>query len=116
VVAYTTNAGILRAVTLTDGVLGPEQAVSENAVLEDPSVATNDAAVAHLAIDGTTVHALWTDDASGDILHGRRALGGGWSAPETARSSGGSVAWWVYGNVYVRGGRRRLGFTYDVGV
>ncbi len=81
-----------------------------------PSVARNDGTVAHLSVEGTTIHALWTDLATGDILHSKRAHGGAWSTPVTVWASGNNIAWWVYGNVYERSGRTRLGFTYDVGV
>ena len=115
VVGFTDPDGNLRAVTITDGVVGSEELVSVDPVLEDPAVARNDAPVAHLALHGTTVHALFSDDATGDVLHTSRPHGGAWTAPETAWASGDSIAWWVYGNVYVRAGRHRLGFTYDIG-
>ncbi|MDQ3032681.1 MAG: hypothetical protein M3Y87_09710 [Myxococcota bacterium] len=114
VVAFADDAGILRAITITDGEVGAEVAISPQPVLENPGIALNDGTVAHLAIDGTTVHALWVDLASGDVLHSARPHGGAWSAPVVAWDSGADGAWWVYGNVYRRGGRRRLGFTYDI--
>lgn len=115
VIAFTDDDGTLRSVTIEDGVVGPDEAVSLAPALENPDVAKNDGAVAHLAVDGTTVHALWSDLESGDVLHASRADGGAWSEPAIAWDSGDDVAWWVYGNVYVRHGRTRLGFTYDVG-
>lgn len=115
VVAFADDTGILRAITIRDGEVGPAAAVSPQPVLENPHIASNDGTVAHLSIDGTTVHALWVDRASGDVLHSARPNGGAWSSPPTvAWDSGGDGAWWVYGNVYERGNRRRLGFTYDI--
>jgi hypothetical protein len=115
VLAYADPQGLLRAVTITDGVPDEGELVTPDPVLEDPAVATNDGTVAHLAVDGTVVHALWTDLDTGDVLHASRPHDGTWTDADVAWSSGDGIAWWVYGNVYDRGGLRRLGFTYDVG-
>jgi hypothetical protein len=114
-VGYGDGDGALWTATITDGVVGTPQLVTSDPVLADPNVAANDSTVAHLAVDGTTVHVLWVDLESGDVLHSVRPHGGDWSAAEVAWDSGSNIAWWVYGNVYERGNRRRLGFTYDIG-
>jgi hypothetical protein len=114
VIAYADDRGRLRAVTIADGEVSDEM-IAPDRVLEDPNVAANDGTVAHLSVDGTTVHVLWSDLASGDLLHSTRIHGGSWSAPSDVWDSGDNIAWWVYGAVYERGGRRRLGYTYTVG-
>ena len=114
-IGYADADGLLRAVTIVDGAVDGVELVAPDPVLEDPSVAANDGTVAHFAVDETTVHVLWTDLDSGDVLHAERPDGGGWSDAEVAWSSGDNIAWWVYGNVYDRNGKRRLGFTYDIG-
>lgn len=114
-VGYADPDGLLRAVTIVDGQVEGIELVGPDPVLENPSVALNDGTVAHFSVDETTIHALWTDLDSGDVLHATREHGQAWSAPEVAWDSGDNVAWWVYSNVYDRGGARRLGFTYDVG-
>lgn len=114
-VAWADDSGELWSAQIVGSEVQAPERITADAVLENPSVALSDGTVAHLALDGTTVHVLWTDLASGDVLHASRPHGGSWSAPEIAWDSGDNVAWWVYANVYVRAGRRRLGFTYDVG-
>jgi hypothetical protein len=114
-VAFIDAAGVLRARSIVDGVLGDEEPISSRPVLANPRVALNEGVVAHLALAGTTVHVVFTDRESGDVMHSRRAHGGSWSPPTVLWDSGDGIAWWVYANVYRRGPHRRLGFTYDVG-
>lgn len=115
VIAYTDATGVLASVTITNGVVALREAVSVDAVLRNPPVVGNEGAIAHLAVDGTTVHALWSDAATGDILHATRPDGGSWTPPIRVWDSGGSEAHYVYGEVYVRNARSRLGYTYDIG-
>ena len=114
-VGWADADGALWSARIVDGAVGAPEQITAEPVLEDPSVARNDGTVAHFAVDGSTVHVLWTDDASGDVLHASRPHDGAWSAPEVAWDSGDDIAWWVYANVYERRGRTRLGFTYDIG-
>jgi hypothetical protein len=114
-VAWADAAAALWSAQIVDGAVQTPEQITADPVLEDPSVARNDGTVAHLAVDGTTVHVMWTDDGSGDVRHASRPHGGSWSTPTTAWSSGSNIAWWVYSNVYDRRGRTRLGFTYDIG-
>jgi hypothetical protein len=115
VIAFATAGGVLTSVTITGGAVGAEQPISAAAVMLSPGITDNGGAVAHLALDGTTVHAMWADAATGDIVHGLRAADGSWTGEATAWDSGDDEAHWLYAAVYQRGGVRRLGFTYDVG-
>ena len=115
VIAFASAAGILTSVTITGGAVGAERPISTASVMENPGITDNGGAVAHLAIDGTTVHALWSDATTGDIEHAVRAADGSWSAGRKAWASGKSEAHWVYAAVFERQRRRRLGFTYDAG-
>jgi hypothetical protein len=114
-VAYVDGAGALKAVTITNGNVGAPVSITTTPVLEDPSVARHDSPTAHLALDGTTVHALWVDRASGDIYRSESAAGGAWAAPQLVWNSGSNLAWWIYGSVFRRQGHRILAFTYDRG-
>ncbi|MEM9187539.1 MAG: hypothetical protein AAGF12_00085 [Myxococcota bacterium] len=115
VVGFTDTDGALWSVTLSDGAAAAPVLVTSGPVLEDPSVAQNDGTVAHFAVDGTTAHVVWVDDDSGDIFRSSRPNGGQWADATRVWDSGSNIAWWVYANVYERGNRRRLGYTYDVG-
>jgi len=115
VVAFADAKYALHAVTITNGIVDTPTIITTMPVLSDPDIAKNDGTVAHLSVDGTTVHALWVDKASGDVYHNFRHHGGAWSAPTVIWNSGKNIVWWVYGNVYTRAGQRRLGFTYDIG-
>jgi hypothetical protein len=115
VIVYADRAGLLRSVTIENGTATTVQLVASTPALANPKVALNEGVVAHLAVHGTTVHALWVDRDSGDIVHASRSDRGAWSRPVVAWASGGSTAWWVYANAYRRAGRARLAFTYDVG-
>lgn len=115
VVTFAAADGRLRAVTLAGDAVGAEELVSPDPILEDPEVTTNDGAVAHLAIDGSTVHALFVDAAEGDLWHTARPDAGVWSTPVRAWDSGADRAQYVYAEVHDCGGARRLAFTYDVG-
>lgn len=115
VIAFATAGGILTSVAITGDSPGAERPISTAPVLSNPGITDNGGSVAHLAVDGTTVHAVWSDAASGDIEHAVRAADGSWTAGEKLWASGASEAHWVYAAVFDREGRRRLGFTYDVG-
>ncbi len=115
VVGYADAKGAFKSVTLRDGVPEVPDTITSQEVLQNPSVALNDGMVAHLSTDGRTVYALWVDKGSGDVLRSSRGAGATWSAPVTVWNSGAGTAWWLYSNVYRRGGRKVLGFTYDQG-
>lgn len=119
VVLFAGPDGILRSVDVRNGVPGPEQVVSSTPVTIDPGVTTNLAAVAHLAVVGTTVIAMWSDAANGDVYSDERLDGGQWG-PDTRRVDTGagtaSDVQYVYVNVLRQSGdRATVGFTYDVG-
>jgi uncharacterized protein YjiK len=117
-IAFTNAAGMLKAVRIVGGVVGPEETISAAPVLHDPSTTMSRSAVAHLAVDGATVHAVWSDAATGDVMYSKRTHGGSWTAPAVLVSlPGGDQAQWVYNNVYTRPstGQRVMGFTYDIG-
>jgi hypothetical protein len=118
-VAFADPSGVLKSVTIRGSRIGREQRVSRTAVMIDPEVVTNDSAVAHLAVSGRTVHALWSDAANGDVYRDVRWRLTSWGADRRVADTGPGTdrqAQYVYGNVLTRpGGRRILGFTYDVG-
>jgi len=118
-VAFADASGILKSVTIRGRRIGREQHLSSTPVMIDPEVVTNTAAVAHLAVTGTTVHALWSDAANGhvyrDVLRNRRTWGGDSRLVNTGPGTG-RQAQYVYANVLTRpSGRRILAFTYDIG-
>ena len=119
VVLFAGPDGILRSVEVRNGVPGPEQVVSSSPVTIDPGETTNNAAVAHLAVAGTTVIAMWSDAANGDVHSDQRLDGGQWG-PDTRRVDTGagtaSNVQYVYANVLRHSGSEAtVGFTYDVG-
>ncbi len=119
VVLFAGPDGILRSVDVRNGVPGPEQLVSSTPVTINPGATTNDAAVAHLAVVGNTVIAMWSDAANGDVYSDQRPDGGQWG-PDTRRVDTGagtaSDVQYVYVNVLRQSGdRATVGFTYDVG-
>ncbi len=119
VVLFADPDGILRSVDVRNGVPGPEQVVSATPVTINPGATTNDAAVAHLAVAGTSVIAMWSDAADGDVYTDQRLAGGRWG-PDTLRVDTGTGTardvQYVYLNVLRRSGSQAtVGFTYDVG-
>jgi hypothetical protein len=119
VVMYAGPDGILRSVAVRDGIVGPEQQVSSTPVTIDPGVTTNLAAVAHLAVAGTTVIAMWSDATDGHVYRDQRADRGQWGSDTLTVDTGAgtaSTAQYVYANVLRHtGGHATVGFTYDLG-
>jgi hypothetical protein len=119
VVLFAGPDGILRSVEVRDGVPGPEQQVSSTPVTIDPGETTNNAAVAHLAVVGTTVIAMWSDAANGDVYSDQRLDGGQWGPDSRRVDTGAGTAsnvQYVYVNVLRQSGdQAAVGFTYDVG-
>jgi hypothetical protein len=119
VVLFAGPDGILRSVHIRNGVPGPEQVVSSTPVTIDPGETTNNAAVAHLAVVGTTVFAMWSDAANGNVYSDQRLDGGQWGADTLRVDTGpgtGSNVQYVYVNVLGQSGdKATVAFTYDVG-
>lgn len=119
VVAFADPAGVLRSVTIRDGRIGPERQVSDTPVMIAPEVVTSDAAVAHLAVDGRTVHAMWSDAENGHVFRDSRSNTGHWGGDRRVVGTGRGTArqaQYVYCNVLtLPNGRKVLGFTYDLG-
>ena len=119
VVLFAGPDGVLRAVDVRNGVPGPEQVVSSAPVTINPGATTNDAAVAHLAVAGTTVLAMWSDATDGDVYSDQRRDDGQWGRDTLRVDTGAGTAsnvQYVYLNVLRRSGdRATIGFTYDVG-
>ena len=114
VVAWANAAGALRSAQVRGGVATEEVALSTASVVLDPDSTTNRAAVAHLALDGQTVHALWSDGATADVFHDVSS-GAGWGTDVEIKD--GVSAHWLYGTVFTHntanGGQRVLGYLYD---
>lgn len=118
--ALFASASGLRLVSVVGGVVQAEQVVDANAPLVSPANTDgntgNDSPVCHLAVDGTTLYALWTDAASGDLYWSKRPHGGAWTARAVLWDAPAArYASWVYSNVFTRGGQQVLGYTYDDG-
>jgi hypothetical protein len=115
---YASASGV-RAVSVVDGVVGAEEVVDPAAPLISPPNTDkntgNDGPVMHLAVDGTTVHAVWAVASTGDVWHSRRPHGGMWSTPVRLVDSGAGHVSWLYSNVLRLGGATVLGYTYDLG-
>ena len=114
VCAYADSADILKLVVLKNGVQQTTETISSTAILMDPGSVTNGGTVAHLAVNGSTLYAVWADGATGDIFYRSRAANGTWSAISTIWNSGANQAWYVYNTVYTYGGTVRMGYVYDV--
>lgn len=118
-VAFANPAGVLKSVTIRNGRIGPEQTIGAGRVMIDPEVVTNLAAVAHLAVDGATVHAMWSDARNGHLYRDRHVDGGRWGRDRRTVDTGpgtATQAQYVYCNVLrLPNGRTILGFTYDLG-
>ncbi len=114
-VAWADRAGALVSAEVVDGVPSAEQRVSDAPVVVDPGETTNLGAVAHLAAEGSTVHALFADAATQDIWYDAQAGGGGFGTD--VEVTDGVETQWLTGLLPLtdRGGRRVLGFLYDTG-
>ena len=116
VVAWADPTAILRSArVINDGAPTAEVRVSTSSVLIDPGDTTNVAAIAHLAVDGKTVHAVWSDATTADIFHDSNDDDAGWGTDTEIRD--GVTAHWLYANVFTHatgnGGTRVLGYIYD---
>lgn len=119
VVMFAGPDGVLRSVEVRNGVPGPEQVVSTTPVKVDPGVTTNLAAVGHLAVVGTTVVAVWSDDTDGHVYSDQRLDRGGWGADTLRVDTGAGTTrdvQYVYANVLRQtGDQATVAITYDVG-
>lgn len=114
-VAWADTARRLVAVTMTDGVPGAPQPLSDVPVAVNPGQTTNLGAVAHLVADGSTVRALYADAATQDIWSDAGVAGTSWG-PDTLVARDLTVQWLTGLHVYPDGaGSRVLGFLYDTG-
>jgi hypothetical protein len=114
-VAWADGAGMLVSADVVDGVPTAEQRVSDVPVPVDPGKTTNLGAVAHLAADRATVHALFADAETQDIWYDARTGDGGFGTDVEAVD--GVTTQWLSGLLPFTdsGGRRVLGFLYDTG-
>jgi hypothetical protein len=119
VTAMFASASGVRAVSISDGVVGAEQVVDTAAPVISPDNSDkntgNDGPVMHLAVHGSTVHALWAVASTGDVWHSSRPHGGAWTPPGRVVDSGAGTVSWLYANVVTLGGADILGYTYDMG-
>ncbi|MGH3656779.1 MAG: hypothetical protein ACRDUA_08960, partial [Micromonosporaceae bacterium] len=110
---FTNASGHLKAVNITNGTPGAEQTVTTSPVLIDPGASGGQASVLSADVAGTTVHAIWSDAATGNVMHSEREHGGSWSAPDTLDAPA-TDAFYVYGRIYDTGAGTVLGYTYAV--
>jgi hypothetical protein len=114
-VAYINDSDILKYRELRNGVLQTEETISSTSVTRNPGQTDSQAVVAHLAVDGKDVHAIWSRAADGDLMHDKRTFGSGWGVEAVEWASGGSTGWYVYCDVQTVGGNVLLAYTYDQG-
>lgn len=89
----------LKAVDIVNGTPGAEQTITTTAVMANPDSTANQSAVITGDVDGTTVHAFWSDSATGDLMHSSRAHGGSWSTPAGVSAVNALLTtgvYWVY--------------------
>jgi hypothetical protein len=113
-IAYADSSDILKLVRFAGGVQQTTETISLAAITMDPGSVTNGGSVAHLANHGSTLYAIWSDGASGDVLM-RVRTSGTWGSVIRLWDSGTNAAWYTYNNVLVRkDGTVSLAFVWDV--
>lgn len=114
-IAWADAAKILKSTVIDNEVPSTEQTLSDLPVIVNPGITTNVAAVAHLALDGTTVHALYADLATQDIWHDVKPNGASWGTDVEIDDN--LTTQWITGlNVYNNpAGQRVLAYVYDTG-
>jgi hypothetical protein len=115
VVAYADGNNRLMAVPITDGAVGAAEEVSAEAVLQNPPIVLNEGTVASLVLDGTTVHVVWTDKATGAIRLRSRSNDKTWSSAQTLWSASGKTALYVHCGLLRSDQCPRLACVYDIG-
>jgi len=114
-IAGSAATDILKYREIRNGALQTEETISTAAVTRDPGQTDSQAVVAQLAVDGTTVHAMWSRQADGDLMRDSRILGTGWGTDTVVWASGGQTGWYVYCDVVAIGPLVKLIYTYDQG-
>jgi hypothetical protein len=112
--SYADSSDMLRLIHIAGGVQQTTEAISTSPITMDPGSVTNGGTVAHLAVYGTTVYAVWGDASTGDVFMRSRAANGTWSTVSTLWNSGANAAWYIFNNIYVRGSDIVMGYVYDV--
>ncbi|MDK3257091.1 hypothetical protein [Blastococcus capsensis] len=115
-VAWADESGVLQAASVEDGrVTGAPRQVSDVPIVIDPADTTNRGAVAHLAADGSTVHAVYADEAAQDVWYDVLTDEAGWGTD--AEVADGLETQWLPGLLVLpdRGGAPVLGYLYDTG-
>lgn len=115
-IAYINDSDILKYRELRNGVLQTEETISTAAVTRNPGTTDSQAVVANLAVDGTTVHAMWSRQADGDLMRDSRTLGGSWGTDTVVWASAGETGWYIYCDVIQEGIQIKLIYTYDQGI
>jgi hypothetical protein len=105
----------LKAVNITGGTPGSEETITTTDVKNDnPQVTGSQAYLITGDVDGTTVHAVWVDNATENILHSSRPHGGSWSTPDTLFTAGSEIVDYVYARVVTYpSGRKVLAYIYS---
>jgi hypothetical protein len=114
-VAWADPSGVLRAATVDGGTAGEPQRLSDVPTVIDPGSTTNRGAVAHLAADGSTVHAVYADLVTQDIWFDTLVEDVGWGTD--VEIADGLQTQWLTGLLAFtnRGGLAVLGYIYDTG-
>jgi len=115
VIAFAANDDHLKSITIRDGKVGAEEALSSSTVLQNAEIVNNEGAVAHLSLDGREVHAVWATNDEGDLVHRLRPAGGQWQKENLLWDSKEEGALYVYCQVFRNENCPRLGCTYDSG-
>ena len=116
-VAYMDTSGGVRMIRIRNGAVQSEELVTTNKILYDPGASDSKGTTLHLAGDGTDLHIVWGDEASGNAMYRKRSPGGVYTSPTNLTNfSAGSEIEYLYNNVYTNpSGQKAMGFTYDLG-
>jgi hypothetical protein len=97
---FTNSSAHLKFVLMTNGTPGSEETITTSAVLHNPGATGGQGAVITLAVDPVngTMHALWIDSTSGDVMYATRPHGSTWSTPSALQNPAFTPAW-VYAKV-----------------
>ena len=114
-IAWADAEGVLMSADVVAGVPTAQQQVSDVPVAVDPGETTNLGAVAHLAAERGTVHALYADAATQDIWYDTQTGDGGFGADVEITDD--VQTQWLTGSLAFTDddGRPVLGFLYDTG-
>lgn len=114
-IIFTNASEQLRCVDIVNGTPGSEQTVTTDTIAGDEGTTTSLQSLLALAVDGTTLYALWVNLPDWDIKYSKREYGGSWSAPVNLYTTGTTEIAYVTAAIVEHSGAKYLGYTYDLG-